>query len=107
MEEDNDGISVTAPETVIVTDMVAVTGMKVDQDRVLLDDANRGQETNAVRRKETPIVGRTEEIKKRSPPGLQRLRRVKSSSSSMSMTVSAPNRPSRACLQTQLGSLSS
>lgn len=49
MEEDNDVISVTARETVIVTDTVAVTGMKVDQDRSLLDDANQGQETSATR----------------------------------------------------------
>lgn len=107
LEEDNDGISVTARATVIVTDMVAVTEMKVDQDRGLLNDANRGQKTNATRRKEKRVIERTEEKKKRNLSRLLRLRRVKSSSSSISMTVSAPNRPSHACHQTLSGSSSS
>lgn len=45
MGEGHDVISVTARETVIVTDSVVVTGMKVDLDRSLLDDTSQGQET--------------------------------------------------------------
>lgn len=47
MGEGHDVISVTARETVIVTDSVVVTGMKVDLDRSPLDDTTQGQETRA------------------------------------------------------------
>lgn len=47
MGEGHDVISVTARETVIVTDSAVMTGMKADLDRSLLDDTNQGQETRA------------------------------------------------------------